>query len=115
MDDGLKCNDFIVLGRNYNNIILQYSDILYFECRLNYVQIVTVDDSKYLYRATMSSLEQLLLNYNFVRIHSGFLVPINKIKNYKKGTVELIDGTILKVSRKYIKSFKYIYLKYLGG
>lgn len=114
MNGSLEFNDFIVLGRKYNNKIISYSDILYFECCLNYIQIVTVDDNKYLYRMTMSSLEELLLNYNFVRIHSGFLVSIDKIKSYKKGTIELINGTVLKLSRKYVKSFQDTYLKYLG-
>ncbi len=115
MNGILKHNECIVLGSKYNNEKIPYIDIMFFESFSNYVQIVTVRGNKYLYRATMSSLEKTLLSHDFVRIHSGFLVSMSKIKCNKKETLELTDGRILKVSRKYLKSFQDTYFNYLRG
>ena len=54
-----------------------------------------------------------LKNYDFIRIHSGFIVSMSKIKFLKSDTVELKNGTTLKVSRKYVNEVKDRFYKYL--
>ena len=113
MKDILLVDKFISLGTKYNYERILYSNILYIESRSNYVQIVTVKGDKYLHRITMTLMEEALSQFGFVRIHSGFLVSMNKIKYYKNDKIELINGDYLRVSRKYISSFKDSYYSYL--
>ena len=60
-------------------------------------------------------LEEMLINYRFARIGKSFIVNLRKIKYISLGinaklNLELTDGTTLKVSRSYVKSFE----KHLG-
>ena len=68
------------------------------------------DDSKQL-KLPLYQLEDMLKDYQFIRIGKSFIVNIVKIKTIKtsfnaKLLLELVDGTKLEVSRSYVKSFK---------
>lgn len=106
-------NGFLILSNKYFNEKILYSDILYIESKGNYVEITTVDEEKYLHRTTLGLLYEDLKNYDFIRIHSGFIVSMSKIKFLKSDTVELKNGTTLKVSRKYVNEVKDRFYKYL--
>ncbi|MGV6829922.1 MAG: LytTR family transcriptional regulator DNA-binding domain-containing protein [Flavobacteriales bacterium] len=48
-------------------------------------------------------MEQILNPYHFSRIHQSHLINLNHLKKYSKkdgGTVKMIDGTILPVSKR---------------
>ena len=106
-------NGFLILGNRHFNERIFYSQILYFESKGNYVEIVTVDNRKFMYRTTISSLATELLQYDFIRIHASYLVSMSKIKLIKADSVEMLNGTILKISRKFNNSTKRSFSEYL--
>lgn len=104
---------FLILSdKNLNEKIL-YSDILYLESKGNYVEIFTNSGESYLHRTTLKLLYNDLCNYDFVRIHSGFIVSMRKIKFIKSDIVEMENGEELKISRKYSGELKEKFYKYL--
>jgi DNA-binding LytR/AlgR family response regulator len=106
-------NMYISAESKTESVKVFYSDIVLIESRANYVEIMTLNGSKIKYRTTMNSLEKELCGYGFVRIHSGYIVSMSKIKYYKNDTVELYNGKLLKVSRKYYADARETYRKYL--
>lgn len=113
LNEILIYNGFLILGNKYLNEKIFYSDILYIESKGNYVEIVTVNEQRYLHRTTLGVLYDDLYNYDFVRIHSGFVVSMNKIKFVRSDIVELQNGLQLKISRKYNTDLKEKFYKYL--
>lgn len=104
---------YLTLGNKYLNKKIFISDILYFESKGNYVEIITSNEEKYDYRTTMNDLENQLTYYDFLRIHSGFLVSMCRIKKYRCGNVLLENNKILSVSRKYYNTARDTYYNYL--
>lgn len=54
------------------------------------------------------------LNGNFLRCHQSFLVNMNYIKNFIDMKIEMVDSTIIPVSRSCSKSAREEFLNYLG-
>lgn len=79
-------------------VLLHYDDIIYVEGKKEYVKIVTTEGS-YLTLMSLSKLELELPSSEFIRIHKSYLVAISKIGKYNKTELELINKTILPVSR----------------
>jgi two-component system LytT family response regulator len=83
--------------------IIPVEEILYFEAQDDYVSIYTRDKT-YLKKETLSHLERLLDDRQFIRIHRSYLLNINylnKIEPYSKDSriAILKDGKTLPVSR----------------
>ncbi len=113
MNDILTRDGFLILGSKYFNEKLFFSDILFIESKGNYVEISATTGEKFLHRTTLGTLVDSLVDYDFVRIHSGFVVSMSKIKFIKSDIVELQNGTTLKISRKYITDVKEKFYDYL--
>lgn len=65
-------------------IKINLDEILYVEALADYVIIVT-DSNKYVVHTTMKSLENKLMDKNFIRVHRSYIVNISKI-NYIEGS-----------------------------
>ena len=46
---------------------------------------------------------------DFIRIHVSFLVNRNHFKTVTRDKIQLVDGTYVPISRKYMKQFKGMY------
>jgi len=77
------------------------NDILYVESLKDYVKIITNSNSLVVKQA-ISSLEEILPDTHFVRIHRSYLVAIDKIKTYTSTHIE-IGGTELPIGRLFQK------------
>jgi two-component system LytT family response regulator len=80
-------------------------DILFIESHGNYASVVT-KERKYLYKETLSALEELLSAVGFIRIHKSYIVNrayIKELHSHYNGdyTVLLKTGHELKLSRNY--------------
>ena len=106
-------NKYLELGNKYLNERVLISDILYFESKRNYAEIVCDDNKRYLYRSTLSQLETKLKNYGFLRIHAAYLVNMSYIVKIYKDTVFLINDTQLKISRRFNMEVQRSYSEYL--
>jgi len=66
----------------------------------NYTRFFLQDGRKHVSSKTMKEYEEILLQYNFLRIHKSHLVNKNSIEQFKnEGAVVLKDNTLLPVSR----------------
>ena len=106
-------NKYLELGAKYFNEKIFLSNIIYFESKRNYAEITTDSGQKYLYRSTISKLEENLKVYGFVKIQAAFLVNMKHIHNIIKNTVIMDDGLEIIISRRLINDVKLKYSKYL--
>lgn len=80
---------------------IDVSNIIRCEADVNYTTIFTKDLKKLVVSKTLKSIEALLVNCNFFRIHNSHLINLNYIKKYTKGKggfVTLIDNSSIEVS-----------------
>ncbi|MDX1477876.1 MAG: LytTR family DNA-binding domain-containing protein [Saprospiraceae bacterium] len=78
------------------------SDILYCSAEGNYTTIHCVNDEQHVISKTLKDTTALLSNPSFFRTHQSYLVNLNYLKRYIKGSggnVVLQDGSIIQVAR----------------
>ncbi len=85
--------------------LINLTDITWVESAGNYVQIHS-EGARFLYRATMTSMEERLRQYGFFRTSRSTLVNVKFVKEcrYKKRggfTIHLLNGDILPTSKAY--------------
>ncbi|MEP1487906.1 MAG: LytTR family DNA-binding domain-containing protein [Algibacter sp.] len=79
--------------------VINKVDVLYCEADDNYTKIYLRNEEKYLVSKTLKYFEDVLGDFNFVRVHKSYLVNINDIvKYYRKGKT----GSILLNNKKEI-------------
>ncbi|MBC7865510.1 MAG: response regulator transcription factor [Bacteroidia bacterium] len=85
-----------------NNIyILNISDILYCKSDGNYTEFHAEDGRKALVSKTIGDYEEMLGDYNFLRVHHSFLVNLSHIVRFDKadgGTLIMKNGESIPVS-----------------
>ena len=69
-------------------------DILYVESLKDYVKIITTNSKPLIVKQAISSLEEMLPDTHFVRIHRSYLVAIDKIQTYTSTHVEIADAEL---------------------
>lgn len=104
---------FIELKNSNSKDKILLSDIAFFECRKNYVEISTVYNTKHLYRSTLKELEEQYRKYFFIRVHAAYIVNAAHIKKLNGSTVQMKSGAEIPISRKYCKDVHQAYLNYL--
>ncbi len=85
-------------------VFVQINDILRCESESNYTTIFLANGEKHTSAKTLKDFEQLLTEYNFIRIHQSHLVNALHIKQYLKGdggTIILTDNSTVEVSRRH--------------
>ena len=98
---------YVRVDRKMVKVLLD--DILYIESDKDYVKIFT-SGSTIITRQTISSVEAMLSENEFFRIHRSFIVSLDKIKSFSNEIVE-IDNKELPIGKLYRNSF----LKLQGG
>jgi two-component system, LytTR family, response regulator len=94
---------FIYLKSDRKMIKVNLSDILYIESARDYIKVFT-DNNYIITRQTISSLEAMLSENEFIRIHRSFIVPIAKITSFTQETLQ-IGKTELPIGKYYLNSF----------
>ncbi len=82
------------------------NDILYVESLKDYVKIITTNSKPLVVKQAISSLEEMLPDSHFVRIHRSYLVAIDKIKTYTSTHIE-IGGEELPIGRLFQKGVEH--------
>lgn len=77
---------YVRVERKLVKIIL--NDLLYIESDRDYVKIYLVERS-YITRQTISSIETMLDEKDFVRIHRSFIISLSKIQSFNNEFVEI--------------------------
>lgn len=89
-----------------------FSDLYYFEAEGNYLS-VHLHKECYRIRSTMTMVESTLKGDGFIRIHKGFLVNQEHIKNVMPEKILMENEEILPVGKAYAKDAKNQILKYM--
>lgn len=82
------------------------SDIVYFESRRPYIDVVSKDDVA-TFRGRLDDIEHQIeeLKGCFVRVNKSYLVNAKYINSYTTKAVSLYDGNVISISRKYLHEF----------
>lgn len=94
-----KSRNFIFLKADKKHYKVNLADILYFESLGDYLIVYTISD-KMVTKERISHLQETLPEKEFIQIHRGFVVSINKIESLGPGFVE-IGKKKLPVGRSY--------------
>ncbi|MFK7973108.1 MAG: LytR/AlgR family response regulator transcription factor [Bacteroidia bacterium] len=91
----------IVLPTTNGFTVVDPKDIIRCESDRNYTFIFLTDGRKILVSRTIKEYEEMLVDFNFFRVHQSHLINLAFLKNYirgRGGQVELTDGTVVDVS-----------------
>lgn len=82
------------------------SDIVYFESRRPYIDVVSKDDVA-TFHGRLDDIEHQIeeLKGCFVRVNKSYLVNTKYINSYTTKAVSLYDGNVISISRKYLQEF----------
>ena len=94
---------FIYLKADRKMIKLMLDDILYIESARDYLKVYT-HNSSIVTRQTISSIEAMLSDSEFIRIHRSYIVSIKKIHSFTHETVE-IGNKELPIGKYYLNNF----------
>ena len=96
--------DFMFVRAEYENVKLNFEDILYIEGLKDYVKIYTTDNKYTLTLISLIKLENLLSSKSFARIHRSYIINIKHVKSIQKNKV-VINDKRLPISESYKTSF----------
>jgi DNA-binding LytR/AlgR family response regulator len=89
-----KPTDFMFVKSEHNILKISFNDIHYIEGFKDYVKIFTNETKPVLTINTFKSLEELLPENLFIRIHKSYVIAIDKIKSFRNGKVLVKDKHI---------------------
>jgi two-component system LytT family response regulator len=93
----------IALPTSHGLMVYPVKDIIRCQAEVNYTNIFLTSKTKVLVTKTLKEYEELLNDYDFIRIHNSHLINLHHVKNYTRGeggTVTMSDGTTVDVSRR---------------
>ncbi|WP_348797682.1 LytR/AlgR family response regulator transcription factor [Flavobacterium adhaerens] len=97
-------HDFMFVRSEYENVKINFSDILFIEGLKDYVKIYTTDNKYTLTLISLIKLENLLSAKGFARIHRSYIINIKHVKSIQKNKVLIADKRI-PISESYKTSF----------
>lgn len=98
----VAANSFLYFRVDRKMVKVFTRDILYVESLKDYVKIFTASGRPLVVKQSISSLEEMLPEANFLRIHRSYIVAIDKITAYTPSYVD-VAGQELPIGRLYHK------------
>lgn len=95
----LEKNDFIFVRSDRKMIKINFSEVHYIESLSDYLKI-HLEDKTIITRETISNLETMLPQNDFLRVHRSYIVALAKIQSYTNEEVEVGNHQI-PISRSY--------------
>lgn len=83
---------YLKVDKNMQKIFI--NDILYIESWKDYVKIILNSGKNFLVKQSISSMENLLSEHKFLRIHRSYIISLHKITAYNNLTVQLESKSI---------------------
>jgi two-component system, LytTR family, response regulator len=106
----------VALTTNESLIFMETENIIYCESNSNYTYFhLDTADKKILVSKTLKDIEQILINYDFFRIHNSYLVNMKHIKEFLRGSgghIVMSNGDHLTVSRTKKEEFFEMFSKF---
>lgn len=84
-------------------IIIPVKDIIRCQADVNYTTLHLITQNQIVACKSLKEFDELLVDYDFLRVHNSHLINLNYVKNYTKGeggVVTMLDGTEVDVSRR---------------
>ncbi|HBK02062.1 MAG TPA: hypothetical protein DDY77_03410 [Clostridiales bacterium] len=109
-----KKSEFVEIKSGSSIVKMNMRDIIYLECLKDYQYIYTLKEAPVKIKTTMTTLEELLSAYGFIRIHKGYIVNYKFIQAIDKRNVILLAGNkeyTLPVSGAKLTEIRKLYLK----
>lgn len=105
----------VMLQCGSDRIKVYPEDIIYLQSVEHYIRIFETDCDKrrVLLRCRLGELEEQLLEHDFLRVHQRYLVNLRFCGGITKNEIQLTDGTVLPVSRRYKKRLQIAINRYL--
>jgi DNA-binding LytR/AlgR family response regulator len=100
---------FIYVKSGYENLRVDFNEILYAEACGNYVQLV-LENKKIVTRLTMNEAEALLFGHGFLRAHRSYIVSIDNVQRFDKKSI-WIRKTELPIGPLYLTEIEKIILQ----
>jgi two-component system, LytTR family, response regulator len=97
-------HDFMFVRAEYENVKINFSDVLFIEGLKDYVKIYTTDGKFTLTLISLIKLENLLSSKGFSRVHRSYIINIKHVKSIQKNKV-LIAEKRIPISESYKNSF----------
>lgn len=92
-----KPNCFIVSNETGMHKI-RYADIMYFESNLHVIKLRTLDN-EYIFRGSISDIEERMTPYHFSRVHKSFVVNLAHVKTIYKASLLMENGDTVFLSK----------------
>lgn len=102
-EENKPATSFIYLRVDRKMIKVLLDDILYIESDKDYVKVFT-EKGFIITRQTIASVEAMLSESQFIRIHRSYIVSLNKLKSFTAETVE-IGNKELPIGKLYRNNF----------
>ena len=102
-EEAKQATSFIYLRVDRKMIKVLLADILYIESDKDYVKIF-IGNSFIITRQTIASVEAMLSESQFIRIHRSYIVSLSKLKSFTAETVE-IGNKELPIGKLYRNNF----------
>lgn len=96
--------DYIFVKSDYQNVKINFDDILYIEGLSDYIKIYLKNNKRILTLLSLRAILEKLPENNFTRIHRSYIVSINKINSIQKNRI-IIDDTRIPVGNHYKENF----------
>ena len=83
--------------------VIPLNEIIRCQAEVNYTYFFLAAKNKIMVTKTLKDFEELLNDYDFIRVHNSHLINLNHVKKYSRGeggTVTMSDGTEVEVSRR---------------
>jgi two-component system LytT family response regulator len=114
LSDNRSQEDKIAISTSEGIEFIPIKNIIHIESKSNYSKIYLPENKTIMVTKILKDFEEMLLPYNFYRVHNSHLINLNYIKKYIRsqgGHVMLQDGTVIDISRRKKDEF----LKLIGG
>ena len=99
---GNESNPKIALPLSDKIIFIEITSIIRCQGEGNYTHIHLKGEEKLLASKTLKEFEELLSDYNFLRVHQSHLINLNEVKAYMKtdgGYIKMNDSSSVSISR----------------
>lgn len=96
-------------------IFVPTSDIIYCEAESNYTNVVLNGGKKILVSKVLKDIDEVLSGPDFYRVHSSFLININRIKKLVRGDggyIVMDNDAIVNISRSKRQDFMEMFEKF---
>lgn len=105
----------IALTTGEGMIFVPTMDIIYCEAESNYTTVVLVGGKKILVSKVLKEIDEALVGPDFCRVHSSFLINVNRIKKYVRGDggyLIMDDDANISISRNRRQEFMELFSKF---